>query len=139
MSIIDINWNPSDKHLRDFARIGLIAFVLIAAILYWVKDVNAHVCLSLAAAGLVIFILSLLSLKIVRVIYITFTALTFPIGLAVSFIMMAIVYYLLITPIALFFKLIGRDALSLKRDTNADTYWLQYDRPADNKRYFNQF
>lgn len=42
-------------------------------------------------------------------------------------IIMGVVFYLLITPIALFFRLVGRDALRRKFEPEAQTYWIARD------------
>ena len=59
--------------------------------------------------------------------------------MVVSFVLLAVFYYLLITPVGLFFRLTGRDILQRKFDASAESYWHPR-RPAGNiKRYFNQF
>jgi len=72
-------------------------------------------------------------------IYVVLMAVTFPIGLVVSFTLLAIFYFLLLAPVGLFFRLIGRDALGRKFDPTADSYWLQRNPPENPERYFQQF
>ena len=61
------------------------------------------------------------------------------VGWVISHVVMGIIYYLVITPIALIFKLIGRDALQRGIDENAKTYWVEHRTGGDPKRYFKQF
>ena len=63
----------------------------------------------------------------------------FPIGWLVSHLLMAIVYYLLVTPVALGMRLMGRDALGKSFDPAAKTYWTAVEAKPDSKRYFQQF
>ena len=63
----------------------------------------------------------------------------FPIGWLISHALIAMVYYLLITPVAMAMKLIGRDALEKAFDSSAKTYWTAMEEKPKNSRYFQQF
>jgi len=51
---------------------------------------------------------------------------------------LGVAYYLLFTPLALVFRLIGRDALSLKRRSDARTYWAPRNGTQEPRRYLRQ-
>jgi len=57
----------------------------------------------------------------------------------VSHLVMAIIFYGVLTPIGLAMRLGGRDPLHRKFDRAAGSYWVDRRRPADVKRYFKQF
>lgn len=139
MSLIEINWKPTDKELRGFGWIALTATTLIAILLYVLKGLAVKWCVMIIAFGFAIFICSLLSKTLTRWIYLGLTLLTFPIGITVSFVLLAVFYYLLITPVGLFFRLIGRDLMERKFDDSAKSYWKPRRSVDNNKRYFNQF
>ncbi len=61
-----------------------------------------------------------------------------PIGFVVSFILLAAFYFLLLTPVALVFRLIGRDALGRRFDAVAPSYWVPHKPSEDMRRYFHQ-
>ena len=63
----------------------------------------------------------------------------YPIGWLISHAMLAGIYYLVITPIALIGRLFGRDPLRLKRDSSASTYWVPLPGEEKTSRYFQQF
>ena len=63
----------------------------------------------------------------------------FPIGWLISHLLMAMVYYLLITPTAQAMRLIGRDALGQAFDSSAKTYWTAMEAKPKDSRYFQQF
>lgn len=63
---------------------------------------------------------------------------TLPISWVVSHAVLAAVFYLLISPIALLMRLGGRDPLLRRFDGNATTYWLPRRPPAQPDRYFRQ-
>ena len=139
MALVKINWSPTAKDLHNFGSIAAIALLLIAAVLYVWKDLPLSWCATIAGIGFFIFLCSMLSLKLARLIYLVLTLFTFPIGVVMSFVLLALFYYLLLTPVGLVFRLIGRDPLNRKFDASASTYWRQRRAAEGMKRYFNQF
>jgi len=134
-----INWNPNHKELRKFGIISLIASALIALLLYVLKGLGIQWAAAICFVGLIIFISSMLSLKVTRGIYLGLILLTMPIGFVVSFTVMAIFYFLLLTPLGLIFRLTGRDSLGRKFDSNTNSYWIGRRPPENIDRYFHQF
>jgi hypothetical protein len=134
-----INWNPDNKELRKFGIISLIASALIALLLYVLKGLGIQWAAAIFVVGLIIFVSSLISLKVTRCIYLCLILVTMPIGLVVSFILMAIFYFLLLTPLGLLFRLMGRDTLGRKYDPNTNSYWIARRPPEKPDRYFHQF
>ena len=52
---------------------------------------------------------------------------------------LAVIYFLILTPIGLVVRWFRPDPLGLKLDRKRDTYWVQHDPGHDPKRYFRQF
>ncbi len=139
MSFVEINWHPKRKQLQNFGKIALIATAVISLLLYLLKGVAIQWASIIFAAGLIIFLSSVISLRLTRGIYVVLTAVTFPIGLTVSFMLLAAFYFLLLAPLGLFFRLTGRDVLGRKFDPTAESYWQQRKPPDSSERYFHQF
>jgi len=139
MALLKANWHPTHKELRSFGTIALIATVLISVLLYAIKGLGLRWTLPISAAGLIVFVASRTSLKLTKIIYLGLTMLTMPIGLVVSFILLAAFYYMVITPIGLVFRLIHRDPLCRKFDDTTDSYWLCRKPSETIDRYFRQF
>jgi hypothetical protein len=139
MSLIEIDWNPESKQLKIFGKIALVATVIISILLYLLKGVAFQWLSIILAFGIITFIISLISLKLTKMIYLGMILLTLPIGYTISFVLLAAFYFLLITPLGLFFRLIGRDPLCRKFDTNAKSYWLKRHPPKGLEQYFHQF
>ena len=139
MSLIETDWHPERKKVRGFGVTALIASVFVSFALYFLKGVGLEWVLVIFVAGAVIFAACLLSQRIGRVIYVGLIAVTMPIGLAVSFVVMALFYYFLLTPVGLVFRLTGRDILHRKFDPNAETYWRVRQRQRNLGSYFRQF
>ncbi|MCH7558203.1 MAG: hypothetical protein IIB56_12220 [Planctomycetes bacterium] len=139
MSLVEINWYPKRKQLQSFGKIALVASAIISLLFYLLKGVAIQWALAIFAVGFIIFASSVISLRLTRMIYVGLVAVTFPIGLVVSFTLLMAFYFLMLTPVGLFFRLIGRDALGRKFDPAADSYWLQRKPPENPERYFQQF
>ncbi len=139
MSLIEINWHPEDKQLRGFGWIALTATAAIAIILHFWKGLPVGWAAALFAFGIVTFVLSLISLKATRFIFLAMTLITAPIGLAVSFFVLSVFYFLLLTPLGLVFRLVSRDPMQRKFPTDMKTYWRPRKSPETLERYFRQF
>ena len=72
-------------------------------------------------------------------IYLLLTVVSYPIGFVLSYVVMAVMYYAVITPVGLIFKIIGRDPMRRAFDPAAPTYWIRRRPPAGARRYFRQF
>jgi hypothetical protein len=134
----DIPFRPPTQTLRQFAGLWLACFGGLAA---WEWFVRGHSVLAVicAAAALVIGPLGLLRPEAVRPIFVGWMVLAFPIGWTISQAMLALMFYGVFTPIALFFKLLGRDPLHRARRPKLETYWTPKPSPTDPGRYFQQF
>ena len=55
-----------------------------------------------------------------------------------SFVLLGLLFYGVLTPIGLFFRLIGRDALQRRIEPERETYWQPHEQ-AKVRRYFKQF
>ena len=139
MSLIEINWNPNRKELRNFGIVAFIASALLSLLLYLFKGLGIQWAAIIIAAGFIIFLTSMIFPKLTRFIYLGLILVTLPIGYMVSFILLALFYFLLLTPLGLLFRLIGRDPLRRKFDSTADSYWLTRKQSDRLNRYFHQF
>ena len=80
--------------------------------------------LAIAGLALTIGLAGLARPQCVRLIYVGWMILAFPIGWTVSQIILAAIFLGLFTPISLVFRLLGRDALHRVRQSGLDSYWL---------------
>jgi hypothetical protein len=138
MSLVEINWNPEKRELRQF---GLIAVVVLGAagiILRFVFGAADIWAVLAGAAGLSIFFVTLVSARAGRIIYLGLTFAALPIGFVISFLLMAAFYFLVLTPVGLVFKLIGRDPLERRFKPDTTTYWTPREHRDDIERYFHQ-
>jgi hypothetical protein len=139
MSLIEINWHPGHQELRKFGIAALIASAVIAILLCLLKGLSIQGASLIFAVGCVIFLCGVAFPPAARIIYVGLTAVTMPIGVAVSFVLLAIFYFLLLTPLGLLFRMIGRDPLCRKFDSKSESYWIARKPPETIERYFRQF
>ena len=134
----DIPFHPDRKTLRQFAGLWLVVF---GGMALWQALVRGRpsLGLSIGALALVVGVAGLTRPEWVRLIYVGWMVLAFPIGWTVSHIMLGILFYGLFTPIGLVFRLIGRDPLQRGRRPGVESYWTPKPAPADLKSYFKQF
>jgi hypothetical protein len=148
MPMMEINWAPSRRHLRVFGAGALVVFGLLGAWLFFAHRLVGFeiaapaaeaVACGLWALAAMAGILAAAAPAALRPLYIAMAAVSLPIGWLVSHIVLAIVYYGILTPIGLALRLGGRDLLRRKFDPHAPSYWV--DRPAARnvKSYFRQF
>ena len=62
-----------------------------------------------------------------------------PIGMVVGELAMLLLFLGVFLPISVIFRLIGRDALRLKIDKNATTYWQPKTEPKHVSSYYRRF
>jgi hypothetical protein len=66
--------------------------------------------------------------------------LAWPIGFVVSHVVLALVYYLVLTPIGLAMRVFGYDPMRREFDRSAESYWIARDTAEIKaERYFRQF
>ena len=136
--MIDINWKPTPRQLKQFGLAFLVFGGIGGGLLWWQFGSNL-VSKALWVAGPVAALVGLVAPRALKPVFIGMTILAWPIGMVIGTLAMALTYYLLITPIGLFFRLIGRDPLHRKLDPEAETYWIRRGPPAPPERYFRQF
>lgn len=52
---------------------------------------------------------------------------------------LAFMYVVIFTPVALVFRMAGRDVMSRKLDPEAETYWIESAEPRPPDGYYKQF
>jgi hypothetical protein len=142
--LVKISWNPSDKQLRQFGICALLALPLLGWLTLgrtapedWSAIELAAFC-AFSAVGLLAGSLAWLSPRSLRIAFVAATLITLPIGLVMGELLLVAVYFGIFTPVALVFRLIGRDALDRRPDAGAASYWTPKAQAASAEQYFRQ-
>lgn len=147
MAFVSLDLNPNRRMLRSFGFIGLFAFSGLAAmasyrwLLFKGLSINAAETTRWVFAALAAYsgLFALLAPPLLRPLYVVLTVAAYPIGLVMSYVIVGIMFFLVITPMALVFKLIGRDAMNRRFEPGAPSYWIVRHPPKSVARYFRQF
>jgi hypothetical protein len=137
--MISINWHPTQRELRQFAGIWFPAFWLIVGLVIGFRIGWWHVVVPVWIAAAAFGVMGLVRPQLVRPVFVGWMVAAWPVGWALSHLMLAGVYYLLITPLGLVMRLAGRDKLQMKFDSSAATYWTPRPPAPPASRYFRQF
>jgi hypothetical protein len=137
MALIKIDWNPGAAKIRQFGLI--LAGVSLALGGFWFQKGLVQRAMILAPLGALAGLLTAAWPDgFGKRLYKAWMSVAFVIGSIVSPLLLGILFYGVVTPMALVMKLIGRDALRLKRP-EGDTYWSPLTTPEDKTYYERLF
>ncbi len=132
--MIPLNRHPSRRDLTVFAATGL-AFTALACLLAWRRELPAA-ALIIGSVGAVTFGGGLAAPRALRLVYLGAMYATFPIGFVMSYLVLGIVYFLVLTPIGWVMRLCGRDPLTRRFEPTASTYWVAREKSKSPSTYF---
>lgn len=136
--MITLKLNPSRRELRVF---GLILGPFLALIGWYLsrRFESPPTFPIMAGVGALAFVLAVAVPIALKPIYVAWTTATFPIGWVVSHVVLALVYYGVLTPIALALRLSGRDPMGRRFDRAATTYWVRRAKQRELASYFRMY
>ena len=118
---------------RNFGIVFFVVFLLIA--LYPLIS-NGEIRIWSIIISLIFLVLGLLNSKILSPLNKLWFIFGLFLGKIISPLIMGIIFFLVVTPIALIMKLLGKDVLNLKYNTNK-SYWIEKNGPKSKMK--NQF
>ena len=135
MALLEINLQPSDRQLRQF---GMLSLVLMPFIVWlWTASLTAFAWAF--GVGLILCGLGLWRPVLLKPVFLGLIILTLPIGLVVGELAMLLIYFGLFLPMAIVFRMLGRDPLQRRLTPEKETFWQPRPRPAGSRSYFRQF
>lgn len=143
MPFVKLNWSPGRKELRQFGLVFMAGFVIIGLIKYlWpfqrviTRDETLGVWL--IVIGIAVGAIGLTGTRLALPFYWAWLGIAYVMGNIMSRAIIAVVYYLLFTPIGLLSRAVGRDPLQLKKP-QTDSYWRDLQFPKDAESFERQF
>ena len=115
-------------HKRSSNRsFGLLFFVVILVIALWPLTKKSEINLYLISIALIFLILGLLNSKILSPLNKAWIKLGEILGRIVAPVVMAVVYFIILTPISLLVRLFGKDLIGMKfsNDIKNKSYWIK--------------
>lgn len=135
MAVFRINTKPDDRQLRQF---GLLCIMLLPAIA-WFWGGSSSTILGAALIGAGLGVLGILAPQTLKPIFIGLVLLSFPIGLVIGELILLMIFVGVFLPMALLFRIIGRDVLQRRMSAESETFWVPRSAPSNVRRYFQQY
>lgn len=136
--MIAINYKPGERQLRSFTRSWFPLFVAALGAMGWSRAGAPQAAFIVWGLGALLWIGMLASAPFARFCFVGLMWVTYPLGLALSYVALALIFYLLFTPIGLCMQLLGRDPLAL-RARGRPSHWVPYAQDDTPERAFRQF
>ena len=113
-------------HKRSSNRsFGLLFFVVFLVIAFWPLTKKNEINLYLISIALIFLVLGLLNSKILSPLNKAWIKLGEILGRIVAPVVMAIVYFIILTPISLLVRLFGKDLIGMKFSNDIKSYWIK--------------
>ncbi len=121
--MIKIDWHPPDHQLRQFGWFALVGFPMFGWVAHARLGAPEWVLWTLVGVGVTTLGLSRIRAGLVKPIFLAMMLIALPIGFVLSFVLMALIYYGLFTPVGLAMRLFGRDTMHKRPDPAVESYW----------------
>jgi len=135
--ILKMNANPSPRGLRQCALTLVIGFSVIGGLLLWRGKTHAAVIAWIT--GVPIGLLALMIPSVAKTVYKVWMGWAFIMGTLITNVILAILFFGVIAPVAVVFRCMKRDPLDLKKNSNATTYWSDHRKITDRSYYQRLF
>ena len=109
-------------------KFGLLFFIIFLSLSFFPFQLTISFNYIFFSIAIFFVIITILNLKLLGVLRNIWIKLGEYLGYIISPIVMGIVFFLIITPIGLVLKLIGKDLLRLKFDETNNSYWIKRDK-----------
>ena len=137
MAVIELKHRPSRSDLHWFGPI-FVAFVALIGTLATYRFDAPRVGIAVWTIGAVLGALYF-AIPALRIpFYQTWMRLFFPLGWTISHLVLAVLFFGIVTPTALIMRLVRYDPMKRKWDREAPSYWTEHRTGDDTSRYLKQ-
>ena len=131
-----MKWHPDARELRRFAVAMLIGFTVFGSLAAWRASGINSPSIVLWAIGVVLAISALVP-GLGRAAYLAVYLPTSIVGYVVSHVMLALMFFFVITPLGLILRLMGKDFLQQRRRNKSQ--WMPVRASNSEDSYYRQF
>ena len=107
---------------------GLVFFVVFLIVALWPLKSGEDIRIWSLALSIIFFSLGILNSKLLTPLNKLWFKFGIFLGTIISPIIMGIVYFLVVTPIGVFMRLLGKDLLRINKGKIVSTYWIKRDK-----------
>ncbi len=127
---------PDTSDFRKFGWVVGGAFLLFGALLVWRGHEWGRYLLW---AGGVLAVVGTVLPRVLKPVYFGWMSMAVVLGFFMTRVLLTVFFILVIAPVGLFFKLIGRDALHRKMDRSGTSYWIEKTYPIRDRTRLEKF
>ena len=130
--------NKSKIKISSNRSFGLVFFVVFFVIAFWsFRGDFSQIKIIPFCVSLIFLVLGLINSKILTPLNKLWLKFGIALGNIIAPIVMAAIFFLVVTPIGVFMRIIGKDVLQKKYDKQKDSYWIKREKPVGTmKRQF---
>lgn len=137
MSLIRLNTRPSPRQLIQFAIAWTVFFLLIALFYAW-RNPSAPPW-PLVALALIPPLIGSIFPGFLRILFVALSAITFPIGFVLSHLVLAALYYLVLSPTGVILRIFKLGFFPKRPDSSLTTYWHSRTRTRERNDYYKPY
>ena len=137
--MLDINWNPSRRDLRQFGLLWLPLFAAVVGYVLFRRTGEWPIPMVIWGVAAVVALVALVAPNTLRPVVVTWIAAAYPIGWTISHLVLGITYFVLFAIIGLTLRLVGYDSLARRKPAAARSFWHPRDARRPPASYFRQF
>lgn len=145
--LVQLDFRPDAKQLRQFGFIALAAFGLLGVLILWKGGLFGFrfgsaarpIAVGMWVLGGASALLSLVWPQGNRPLFVALSVLAFPIGFLVSHVVLAVLFFGILTPVGLLLRLLRYDPLDRGFQKDKRSYWVDLPEPTGRRDYFRQF
>jgi hypothetical protein len=139
----DVDWKPDLAKKRKFAESLMIGFPVLGIFFALVAWFGLHrwnpIFLWIGLIGLLLGLVLWLVPAVAHPFYLVWHFVACCMGFVIGNMLLIAFYYLVITPIGLCLRGLGKLSLQKSFNKNAPTYWRDVEKKVDLQRYYRQF
>jgi Na+/proline symporter len=126
---------------RELRKFGLLVGGVFLLLALWFGWRGRAIFPYLTAVGGVLFGLGAVAPRVLRHVYVAWMAVALVLGIVVSTTLLTVFYYVVVTPVGLAARVMGKDFLTRRREPKASSYWILRDRsrPKSPQEYEQQY
>lgn len=137
--MIDIRKDRAAREIRWFAALWLPLMCLSLGAVPCLAAGKVAAAVMIWSLGAALTAACLANFRVARAVYLGLTYATFPIGYVVSFIILAAVFFLIVTPVGMILRWRGHDPMERRFDPLRASYWVARQDRRDVSSYFKQY
>lgn len=118
-------FDKSKSELRKFGITIAVGFAVLGGIFLW-RDIGAWPYLFIVSG--LFLTTGLVAPKTLAPVEYVWMKVAHAIGVVVTYILLTLTYYLVITPTGLLMRLFGKDPMNRKFETDKRSYWIEVDQ-----------